>query len=305
MKTPLRRPVLVALLALALSLNAVAAAVFQPSARAGSLRQVPADLWQEQQRIWTSPAHWHAHWRLLAAAAAVTALLIATDRNVSAALPAQGAVPHDSRIASNAGLAVLFAEAGGIYLNGWRTGSLPSRRNGLAALESAGNAAIVAEAAKWAARRQRPSAAAGHGDFWKGGDSFPSGHATLSWALAETLAMEHPHSPWMHWGNWSAAAAIGVLRVTGQRHFPADVFAGGLTGHEIGRDIARQLTATSSAHGDFDAPRSRMRKSVRCRQSHVAGPQRPTEVRTRRTASRAEEPPSTAACRHLPTGPGR
>lgn len=235
------------LLALALNLAIgwtvpLYAAQAAPGAQmATSLHRIPADLWREQRRIWSSPLHWRRHWRLLAAATAMTALLLASDRHVSGALPMQGALLHDSRIASDIGLASLFAEAGGIFLDGWRTGSLATRRRGLAALESAGNAALAVEVLKRAARRQRPLTGNGHGDFWAGGTSFPSGHASLSWALAETLAEEYPHFAWMRWGNRSAAAVIGVLRVTGQRHFPSDVWVGGLAGGEIGHDVASQL----------------------------------------------------------------
>ena len=201
-------------------------------------RHLLRDIGREQKRIWTSPLHLsRRQLPLLLLAGTITAGLIASDRHTSAALPETGALVRGSRVASNLGIGALLASAGGLYLYGWRGRAPPAREHGLAALESVANAALAVEVVKLAARRERPLTGSGDGHFWAGGNSFPSGHAALGWAVAESLADSYPNHAWVRWSAWSTATAVSVLRVTGQKHFPSDVFAGALIGALIGHDV--------------------------------------------------------------------
>src|SRR5215469_13969316 len=87
------------------------------------------------------------------------------------------------------------------------------------------NALIVAEAVKYATGRERPTVDAARGKFWQGGDSFPSGHAALSWAAASVISHEYP-GPFTKILAYGAAAAISISRVEGKRHFPSDALVG-------------------------------------------------------------------------------
>lgn len=68
------------------------------------------------------------------------------------------------------------------------------------------------------------------------GFGFPSGHATMAFALAAVL---HPVVPrrW-RWAPWVIAGAVGVARVYVGVHFPMDVVGGAALGTAIGGTAA-------------------------------------------------------------------
>ncbi|MBI5619978.1 phosphatase PAP2 family protein [Candidatus Gottesmanbacteria bacterium] len=85
----------------------------------------------------------------------------------------------------------------------------------------------------WAAR-SRPALEAGavivgdgRTDF-----SFPSGHATIAWAMAVVLSNKEPKWRWIF---YLLAILISFSRIYIGKHFPLDVVAGGLLGWGIGR----------------------------------------------------------------------
>ena len=111
------------------------------------------------------------------------------------------------------------------------------RETGALGLEALIDSAIVAGALKAAAGRQRPSQ--GDGDFWKRGNSFPSGHTITAWALATVVAEQYHDKPLIQFGAYGIAAAIGVSRFTSVSHYPSDVLIGGSLGYLIGRYVVR------------------------------------------------------------------
>lgn len=81
--------------------------------------------------------------------------------------------------------------------------------------------------------RVRPSAEMGaiivgaiNGDF-----SFPSGHATIAWAMAVVLSKKEPKAKWMF---YVLAILISLSRIYLGKHFPLDVISGALLGWGIG-----------------------------------------------------------------------
>ena len=66
------------------------------------------------------------------------------------------------------------------------------------------------------------------------GNSFPSGHATISWALAVVLSsVERVYTPiW-----YLLALLISLSRIYLGVHFPSDIFAGALIGFAIGHSV--------------------------------------------------------------------
>lgn len=68
--------------------------------------------------------------------------------------------------------------------------------------------------------------------------SFPSGHATIAWALAGVLANKEPK--WK-WGLYLLATLISFSRIYIGKHYPLDVIVGGLAGWGIGA-VALYLT---------------------------------------------------------------
>lgn len=62
--------------------------------------------------------------------------------------------------------------------------------------------------------------------------SFPSGHATIAFAMAVVLARKEPKWKWIF---YTLAVAIAWSRIYLGFHYPFDVIAGGLLGWGIGR----------------------------------------------------------------------
>jgi undecaprenyl-diphosphatase len=99
------------------------------------------------------------------------------------------------------------------------------------------DALIVGYGLKYVTARERPTDNEGQGRFWKGGDSFPSGHVIDSWAV--TTVIVRSRSPkWLKVTSLSIATAVTLSRWGAQRHFPSDLFAGGVMGVLIGNFVA-------------------------------------------------------------------
>jgi len=111
------------------------------------------------------------------------------------------------------------------------------QRAGLYSLIAHGISALLAQALKHAIGRPRPRlmhADAGfgwHPSFQAGLDSFPSGHASASFALATVLARYFPAFGAIAYGT---AGLIAVSRVIRGSHYPTDVLAGLFLGLLVG-----------------------------------------------------------------------
>jgi membrane-associated phospholipid phosphatase len=85
-----------------------------------------------------------------------------------------------------------------------------------------------------------------HGPFSKPGkdinglrlnSSFPSGHTTAAFAAATVYAMEYKDRPLVPIVAYSAATIIGLSRITENKHWLSDVFAGAALGFFTGRQV--------------------------------------------------------------------
>lgn len=65
--------------------------------------------------------------------------------------------------------------------------------------------------------------------------SFPSGHTTVAFAAATVFAMEYKNHPIVPIIAYSAASLIGLSRISENRHWISDVFAGAALGYFTGR----------------------------------------------------------------------
>src|SRR4029077_2921915 len=74
--------------------------------------------------------------------------------------------------------------------------------------------------------------------FWQGGKSFPSDHSAAAWSVASVLVHEYP-GPMTKILAYGAASAVSAARVTGDKHFAADVFVGSALGWYMGRQEYR------------------------------------------------------------------
>lgn len=99
--------------------------------------------------------------------------------------------------------------------------------------EGALNAFLVARTLKVTAGRERPHTGKLY-DFWEGGNSFPSGHALISWTLAEITVKHYSDQKWLPWVAYPLAGLISFSRITSGHHYTSDVVTGSLIGFSIG-----------------------------------------------------------------------
>ncbi len=102
---------------------------------------------------------------------------------------------------------------------------------GLRLLFSAALAGATAEVIKVGLGRERPFQNTSAWDFdpWHSDTSFPSGHATLAFAMAASLS-DDIHRTWATVGLYAVATGVGVSRVYQQDHWVSDVVGGAALG---------------------------------------------------------------------------
>lgn len=70
--------------------------------------------------------------------------------------------------------------------------------------------------------------------------SFPSGHATRSFAMAAILAFEYKDKPIIPILSYSIASLTSLSRINDNEHWASDVLAGAIIGYSIGRFIYKK-----------------------------------------------------------------
>jgi membrane-associated phospholipid phosphatase len=74
--------------------------------------------------------------------------------------------------------------------------------------------------------------------MWKY-DAFPSGHATLSFAMATVIALEYKETLWVPVLCYSLATLVSLSRIQNEKHWPSDVLIGAALGYGVGKIIHR------------------------------------------------------------------
>jgi membrane-associated phospholipid phosphatase len=217
---------------------------------------------QDQKRIWLFPLRavcGKQGWKPALGILGATAGLIALDPRDTpyfqrASYQQTPAVREFNRIVSgrNAALAIAavpvsFYIAGLVNQKGVRKVSYASQ-TALLAGEAVANAEIVAAAMKAVDRRLRPGLVGPDGDYsdtWfrqqgagiASSGSFPSAHTTAAFSVATVFAQRYRSHRWAPWAAYGLAGVIGFSRVSGQAHFPSDVFVGAVLGFSISRFV--------------------------------------------------------------------
>ncbi|MFO0775500.1 MAG: phosphatase PAP2 family protein [Nitrospiraceae bacterium] len=114
------------------------------------------------------------------------------------------------------------------------------RLAGLQSLWAHALAALLSHAVKRSIGRPRPKFShTGEFELWpsfdNGFDSFPSGHASASFAVAAVLAARLPRWRWLWYG---LATAIAMSRILRSAHFPSDVIGGAAIGMVAGAVVS-------------------------------------------------------------------
>src|SRR6202046_27282 len=195
---------------------------------------------RDQEGIWSSPAELRlsdANW-LMPFGLAMAGTL-GTDTEFSKHLSSSTSRLNDSNTFSNYGLGAMGGLAGGLYLWGQVTHDDHKKETGFLAAEAAADSLAAVYALKYSLGRERPLTDDFNGNFWKGGDGFPSEHAAAAWSIAGVVAHEYPGilTEFMAYGM---ASAVSVSRLTAKQHFPTDVLVGSAIGWLSGQIVYRQ-----------------------------------------------------------------
>lgn len=205
----------------------------------------PGNFLLDQKAIWTSPVRLRfsdATW--LVPLGGLAAGLFATDSEVSRHLDSAPSMIHRYKQVSNYGIGAMVGAGAGLYMLGLIKHNEHERETGFLAGEAAVDTLLAAEAVKYATRRERPYIDSANGNFWHGGDSFPSEHAAAAWSIAGVIAHEYP-GPLPKFAAYGLATAISISRINSQQHFPSDVLVGSALGFLVGQYVYNR-------HHNFD-----------------------------------------------------
>jgi membrane-associated phospholipid phosphatase len=190
----------------------------------------------------TSPLHWNGRdWAMFGAFAASLGVLLATDEQAYVAIQERRSATTDaiSDATTGFGQPYAWAIAGGLLAGGLITKNPEMRDTGRDAIEAAAFAGLLTVIFKPVFGRERPEQSDGqtifHG-FSSRYESFPSGHATIAWAVASVVAMRT--EGWIvPTVAYTLATLVAFDRVNDGKHFIADVFTGAAIGVAVGRFV--------------------------------------------------------------------
>lgn len=204
-----------------------------------SLESLPRNIFYDQKHFWLTPFRMTtAQWQWTVPLAFVGAGLLASDTAIEKHVSTSPTTASHAVTASNVGLGALVGGAGGMFLWGHLVHNDEARETGLLSGEAAIDVALDTEAFKYAAGRERPFTGSGRGLFFQGGDSFPSQHSAISWAVASVIAHEYP-GPLTKLLAYGLASGVSAARIGGRQHFTTDVLVGSALGWYSGRQVFR------------------------------------------------------------------
>ncbi|MFI5110433.1 MAG: phosphatase PAP2 family protein, partial [Terriglobales bacterium] len=212
-----------------------AAVLHRPSRERDFVLNIASD----QKSLWTTPKQIRledADWLL--PLGAFSAGLIASDTSIEKRLPTSTTLIQHSQSLSNYGVASLIGTTGTFYFWGRVTQNDHARETGLLGGEALANVLIDTSLLQFATGRQRPLEGNRKGQFWHGGQSFPSDHAAAAWSIASVVANEYP-GPLTQLLAYGTASAVTAARVVGREHFASDAVVGSALGWWMGRQVYR------------------------------------------------------------------
>jgi membrane-associated phospholipid phosphatase len=200
----------------------------------------------DEWRMWSSPfraSSYNSHTvkKYVIPFALISATLIATDTQTAELLPNTTDQRVWSGRVSQLGAAYTLAGASGaMYAIGKMTGNKHARETGWLSLEAIAHTQLVIFGLKQITNRRRPIMDDARAGFWNGGDSFPSGHAATSFAVAAVFSYEYRDHIAVPITAYTLATLVSVSRVSARRHWVSDIFVGGSTGFLMGRYIYKR-----------------------------------------------------------------
>ena len=202
-------------------------------------REFFKNILSDQKAIWTAPFHLErSDMKWVIPSGIGFMALVTTDRITGDEIFEADRQVKASQWISNAGSVYgLGAVAGTFYLIGRKKNNYRARETGILSAEAMINSIIVEGALKGITQRGRPLDGHERSEFFDGGSSFPSGHATQAWAVATVIAHEYKDRPAVQIAAYGIASAVSVARFTGHNHYISDVLAGSALGFGIGKFV--------------------------------------------------------------------
>ncbi len=200
----------------------------------------------DEFRMWSSPFRpgnfdSHTMRKYVIPFAIISGGLIASDRKTGDLLPNTADQTRWSGRVSQMGAAYTLAGASGaMYLFGKATADKHATETAWLGMQALAHTQLLTFGLKQITQRARPPDAEHRGGFWKGGDSFPSGHASSSFAFATVFAYEYRHHIAVPITAYTLASAVSLSRLSARRHWVSDIFVGGSLGFLVGRYVYKQ-----------------------------------------------------------------
>ena len=76
--------------------------------------------------------------------------------------------------------------------------------------------------------------------------SFPSMHASVSFAAAAFLSSAYKDRPWIGISSYTMAALVGLSRINDDKHWASDVLFGAVIGYGVGKLVYRNMERRTS-----------------------------------------------------------
>jgi membrane-associated phospholipid phosphatase len=217
---------------------------------------------REEWRMWSSPFR-RANYdtgavkKYIIPFAAIATTLVLTDNHTVEILPNTDDQKAWSGRVSQIGAAYTLAGvSAATYALGKVRGDKHMRETGWLGLEAIAHTQLVVFGMKQITNRRRPILNDARSGFWNGGDSFPSGHAATSFAVASVVGYEYRHHIAVPITAYSLAFLVSASRVSARRHWVSDIFVGGSTGFLIGRHIYKRRHNPELPGSPVDTPRA-------------------------------------------------
>lgn len=208
---------------------------------------------EDSAAVFSSPARWGRRgWLAFGGIVAGTAILVAYDDEIRAEVSESDAPDREEFAEQIEELG--RPEVGAIlplvsYGIGRMAHSPTLAETSLVAFEAWLLTAASTAVLKGVTGREGP-ADGDENDFWEGGDFFPSGHTSRTFAIAAAIAERHGRRA--AWIGYPLAALVGLARIDTGTHWTSDVAAGAALGIAIGKAVGRRhpLPPAASAGGE-------------------------------------------------------
>jgi membrane-associated phospholipid phosphatase len=204
-------------------------------------RRTPREFWNDGVYLVTSPARINPEnrkWLVVAIPATVAAAFL-DEESYDNFFPLRRTDPStDLRFFGDRVQASIPIVGAGFFAHGWAAHSEQSTETGYLMYESFVWGTAMCGIIKFAVGRERPYKTSNPLKFEPLGrdSSFPSGHTTVAFAAATTLAEQYPHW-YISIPAYGIAAATGFSRVAANQHWVSDVVAGAFLGSAIAHNL--------------------------------------------------------------------